>query len=609
MSQPVTTASTTKVSDYLVSRIPELTGSRHIFMLAGGGMMHLLDSLGKGFVVPVATHHEQAAAFAAYAYGRTLNSTGVCFVTSGPGGTNAVTGVAAAWTDSVPMLYVSGQVSTASSLVGTGLRQRGFQELDILEVVRPITKYAAYVPDKQRLRYELEKACHLARSGRPGPVWLDVPLDVQASSFDPSQLSAFDPAELGGEPNPAPDEATTASIVARLKAAKRPLILLGHGVSLSGSGAAALRLLERLRVPVQTTWNALDLVPEQHPLFFGRANAYGPRAANFVIQNADYILSLGARLGIQHTGYNIEAFARGAHIDMVELDELEAKKPQLRVGRFLKLDAGKTIAALLAAPGATLAAPEEWLSYCRRIKATYPNSPPLAQVADEPYVDPYCFYDVLSDELPEGALVPLGSSGTCFTVSGQVFKSKPGQRVFHAKGMAAMGMGLPSAFGASIARDGMQAVTVIGDGGLMLNLQELQSIAHHQLPIKVFVINNEGYHAIRVTQDTYFQKRYVGSTPESGVSLPSLEKLAALFGFGYSRIANNRELKAGIAAALAAPGPALIDVRVDPSKALMPKLSSYLKPDGTMASRPLEDLAPLLERDELKANMFIEPLT
>lgn len=605
----MTIASPTKVSDYLVSRIPELTGSRHVFTLAGGGMMHLLDSLGKGFVVPVPTHHEQAAAIAAYAYGRTINSTGVCFVTSGPGGSNAVTGVAAAWTDSVPMLYVSGQVSTASSLVGTGLRQRGFQELDIVEVVKPITKYAAYVSDKRRLRYELEKACFLARAGRPGPVWLDVALDVQAATFDPSTLPGFDPAELGVDLNPAPDAATVASIVARLKAAKRPLIVLGQGMFLSGAGPRVLELLDRLAVPVQTTWNALDLVPEQHPRFFGRANAYGPRAANFIIQNADYLLSIGARLGIQHTGYNVEAFARGAHIDMVELDEAEAKKPQLNVGRFLRVDAKKLIDALLAAPEAAVKGPDDWLAYCRRIKASYPNAPSLAEVASQPYVDPYYFYDVLSDVLPEGALVPLGSSGTCFSVSGQVFKSKPGQRVFHAKGMAAMGMGLPSAFGASIAMGGKSAVTVIGDGGLMLNLQELQSIAHHSLPIKVFIIDNQGYHAIRVTQETYFEKRYVGSTPESGVSLPPLDRLAALFGFGYSEISDNRALEAGIRGALKLPGPVLVAVKVDPSKPLLPKLSSYMKPDGTMASRPLEDLAPLLDRAELKANLFIEPLT
>lgn len=599
-----------KVSDYIVSRLPELTGSQHAFLLSGGGMMHLLDSLGHGPMIPVPMHHEQAAAIAAYAYGRARNSVGVCFVTSGPGGTNAITAVAAAYTDSTPMLVISGQVSTLFSSRRHNLRQRGFQELNILELVEPITKYAAYIDIKNDIRYHLEKSVFLARAGRPGPVWLDIPLDIQAASIGVDDLKGFMPAGLLEEMNPTPDIATIRSIIDRLKTAKRPLIIFGHGVWLSGAQERARAFLDVVRIPVQTTWNAIDLVPEAHPLYFGRANAYGPRYSNFIIQNADYILSIGARLGIQHTGYNVEAFAREAHIDMVELDEAEAKKPFLNVGRFLRFDAAKTIDALNAAAGPQgLDAPREWLDYCIRIKRSYPVAPSLDQVRGDRYVDPYYFFDVLSDILPNDALVPLGSSGTCFSVSGQVFKPKAKQRVFHAKGMAAMGFGLPSAIGASIAMNGKLAITVIGDGGLQLNIQELQTIVHHCLPIKIFIISNEGYQSIRVTQETYFKNFFVASSKESGVSLPVIRKIADAYGIKYSLIATNEDVRAEIQKAISTKEPELIEVIVHPTKPLLPKLSSYVKPDGSMASLPLEDLVPHLDREEFLRNMFIKPIS
>ncbi|RQO58757.1 hypothetical protein DBR47_13895 [Paucibacter sp. KBW04] len=599
-----------KVSDYVCSRIQELTGSKHVFLLSGGGMMHLLDSLGSSELQSFALHHEQAAGIAAYAYGRSLNTTGVCFATSGPGATNVLTAVAGAWTDSVPMLFISGQVSTLFSQRPQGLRQRGFQEFNIVDVVQPTTKYAQYVSDPKEIRYELEKACFLARAGRPGPVWLDLPLDIQAARIDPSSLRGFDPVAEGyADLNPKPSPALVDSILSKLSQAKRPLIILGHGVWLSGAKNAALALLEQLQVPVQTTWNAIDLVPDEHPRYFGRANAYGPRYANFVVQNADYILSIGARLGVQHTGYNVEAFAREAFLDMVDLDEAEASKPFLKVDRFSRCDAAALIDGLAQQLKAqTLAAPADWLAYCRRMRSQYPVAPTLAQAGAENFVDPYFFVDALSDLAPEDALVPLGSSGTSFTVSGQAFKPKKHQRVFHAKGMAAMGYGMPSAIGASVAFGNKQAITLVGDGGFQLNIQELQTMAHHQLPVKIFVINNKGYHAIRVTQETYFQNRYVASTAESGVSLPELKRIATAYRIAYRRISTNGEVHAQIEASLKQAGPEIIEVMVDPAKHLMPKLGSAIRADGSMVSRPLEDLMPLLDREEFRANMFTQPL-
>lgn len=604
-----------KVSDYVCARIAELTGSHHVFLLSGGGMMHLLDAVGSAAgLACVPLHHEQAAGIAAYAYGRTLNTTGVCFTTSGPGATNAITAVAGAWTDSVPMLVISGQVSTVFSQRAHGLRQRGFQEFNIVDVVTPTTKYARFVDRKEDIRYELEKACFLARAGRPGPVWLDLPLDVQAALVDPAALRGFDPAAEGlDDLNPAPSPQLVASMLAKLRAAKRPLLVFGHGVELSGARARGRRLLELLRVPVQSTWNAIDIVPEAHPRYFGRANAYGPRYANFIIQNSDYLLTLGARLGVQHTGYNVAAFAREAFVDMVDLDPDEAGKPLLKVDRHSRVDAAALIEALIAAleaeaghPGVD--APADWLAYCRRIKHDYPVAPTLDEAGGQAIVDPYYFMDMLSDMLPDDALVPLGSSGTSFTVSGQAFKPKAGQRVFHAKGMAAMGFGMPSAIGASVALGDKMAITVVGDGGFQLNIQELQTMVHRKLPVKIFVINNDGYHAIRVTQENYFANRYVASTADSGVSLPSLRKIAAAYGLGYRLVENNDGVRAAIAATLDNQRPEIIEVVVDPGKHLMPKLGSYIKPDGSMGSSPLEDLAPLLERAEFNANMFIKPL-
>ncbi|MFZ6657243.1 thiamine pyrophosphate-binding protein [Undibacterium sp. TJN19] len=602
-----------KVSDYICSRIRELTGSRHVFLLSGGGMMHLLDSVGSSELTPFPLHHEQAAAIAAYAYGRSLNATGVCFVTSGPGATNALTGVAGAYTDSVPMLFISGQVSTLFSQRLHGLRQRGFQEFNIVDVVAPTTKYARFVGKAQDIRYELEKACFLARAGRPGPVWLDLPLDVQAALIDPDSLHSFDPHTEGlADQNPAPEQELVSSILTHLRNSKRPLIVLGHGVWLAGAKDSALHLLGLLQVPVQTTWNAIDLVPEAHPRYFGRANAYGPRYANFIIQNADYLLSIGARLGVQHTGYNVEAFGRAAFVDMVDLDPAEASKPFLKIDRYSRCDAKALINALISelenSQTSTILAPVEWNTYCQRIKHTYPVAPTLEEAGAAQLVDPYYFVDVLSDLLPEDALVPLGSSGTAFTVSGQAFKPKVRQRVFHAKGMAAMGFGMPSAIGASIAFDNKMAITLVGDGGFQLNIQELQTMVHHALPVKIFVVNNDGYHAIRVTQENYFNNRYVGSTAESGVSLPSLKKIADAYGMQHRIIHNNSEVKDVISASLGNHLPEIIEIMVDPHKHLMPKLGSFIKPDGTMASRPLEDLLPLLSREEFRANMYTEPL-
>jgi acetolactate synthase-1/2/3 large subunit len=599
-----------KLSDYVVRRLPELTGSRHAFLLSGGGMLHLLDSLGRSealTVVPM--HHEQAAAIAADAYGRTGNTMGICLVTTGPGGTNAVTGVAGAFQESTPVLFISGQVSRANGRGELGIRQKGIQEVVMVPIVASITKYAVLIEDPDTIRFHLEKAVFLARSGRPGPVWLDIPLDVQNAMIEEDSLQGFDPGGLRLTENPAPAPEAILRIKALLAEARRPLLLLGGGIVTAGARALATALAEQLGIPVQTSWNGMDLLPQDHPLFYGRANLFGPRYPNFIIQNCDLLLAIGCRLGLQHTGYNLAGFAREAVKIMVDLDEAEMDKPGLNVTLKVKADAGATLEALLGATRELRLERPEWVAYCQGLRTRFPDAPALAEVAGQPYVDPYYFVDRLSALLPADCRVPFASSGMSHTITGGLFRVKAGQRVFTSKGLAAMGYALPSSVGACFAGNRGLTVLTVGDGGLMLNLQELQTIRHHRLPIKVFVFNNGGYHSIRMSQNGFFQGRYVGSTDGTGVSLPALEDLASVFGFGFARMALNGEVEDVVRQVLALPGPVLCEVMLDPDRALEPKVVSYMKADGTMESRPIEDMAPLLERELFRSLMLAAPIT
>jgi acetolactate synthase-1/2/3 large subunit len=342
-------------------------------------------------------------------------------------------------------------------------------------------------------------------------------------------------------------------------------------------------------------------------MYFGRANAYGPRYANFIIQNADYILTIGARLGVQHTGYNVKAFGREAFIDMVDLDKFESKKYNLNISRFTKSDAKKFLEKIYKYSN-KIKSPKKWIEYCVNIKKKYPTTPNLDEINDKKFVDPYYFYKILSNVLKASATVALGSSGTCFTVSGQVFESKKNQTVFHAKGMAAMGFGIPSSIGSCFAKNKTLTITVVGDGGFQLNIQELQTIIQNKLPIKIFVLQNNSYHAIRVTQDVYFNSRYIASSNETGVSTPSLKKIAKAYDFKYSKINNNSSLTTKLKKILNTNHPEIIEIIIDPKKHLLPKLGSILKKDGTMISSPLEDLHPLMDRQEFLKNMLIKPI-
>ena len=389
---------------------------------------------------------------------------------------------------------------------------------------------------------------------------------------------------------------------------KRPLIVFGHGVYLSEGKKLARKLIKKIKIPCQTTWNSIDLIPENNIYYFGRANSYGPRYPNFIIQNADYILSIGARLGVQHTGYNVKAFGRNAILHMVDLDINESKKPNLKVDKFIKSDAKKFINKLIKklSQNKNNQNYSSWLKYCTNLKKSFPIAPDFKKIKFTKFVDPYFFVEKLSDKLKDDEIVPLGASGACFTVSGQTFKPKKNQRVFTAKGMAAMGFGLPSTIGASLAMKNKRSITIIGDGGFLLNVQEVQTIVTNKLSVKIFIFQNKGYHAIRVTQDTYFKKRYFGSSTDGGVVLPSIQKIANSYNIRYSSISNNREIDDKLNKILKNNIAEIIEVKIDPKKHLYPKLTSRIGSNGKMTTSPLEDLYPFINRDKLKEIMISE---
>jgi acetolactate synthase I/II/III large subunit len=598
-----------RVADYLVQELNRLTGNRHCFLLAGGGMMHLLDAIGRSNFHYVCMLHEQAVTIAADAYGRVNNTIGVAFVTSGPGVTNAITGVAGAWLESTPLIVISGQVSRATWKWDSGVRQMGFQEIDIVPMVRPITKYATIVLDPKEIRYHLEKAIFLARDGRPGPVWLDIPLDVQAALIEPSMLIGYD--LLENTPDAETGEAlrykikTTADMIL---SSQRPLILGGHGIWLSGAKEKFRELVELLRIPVQTSWNGMDLIEYDYPLYFGRHNSYGPRYANFVVQNCDLLLSIGSRLGLQQIGFNYKAYARAARKIVVDIDKAELGKKTIAPDLPVLADAKAFICGLideLSSREHQRPDVQDWIHWCNQIKKEFPDCGPEYFSADG-YVDPYVFIDTLSRQVPSETLVVIGSSGTGFSVSGQIYKVKKGQRVFSSKGLAAMGYGLPSSIGGCFAHGRKETITVIGDGGFQLNIQELQTIVHHNLPIKMFIFNNDGYISIRTTQNSFYDGFLVGSSSSSDVSLPKLQRVANCYGISYYRIENHEKLTSDILHVLQMTGPVICEVMLNPSKPPLPKLSSYKKPDGTMESRPIEDLYPQISREILRKTMLID---
>jgi len=595
-----------RLADYVAEFVAR-QGVRCVFLVPGGGAMYLDDAFGaREDLDYVANHHEQASAIAAEAYARINGRLGCALVTTGPGGANAVTGCAGAWIESVPVLFISGQVKRADLIGSSGVRQMGPQEVDIVSIVRPITKYAATVMEPTQIRRHLEEAVHLATTGRRAPVWLDIPLDVQNSKIDPTTLEAFAPPAKSGDEGPRLDEACD-EIMRLLRAAERPLILAGHGIRLAEAASDFRALYEALQIPVATTWNAADLIPADHPLSVGKPGVVALRAPNFAVQNSDLILVIGARLDNVVTAYNPAKFGRCAKKIMVDVDPAELGKFDGVDGFAMRLqaDAREFVAALLTrATAEKPRARDAWLARCVDWKRRYPVNDGQPFPTHGP-IGHFHLTQALSDELPADTMIVTGSSGLAVEFFYTGFQNKEGQRVFLTSGLGAMGYGLPAMIGAYMASDRRPFVGLESDGSLMMNLQELQTIATLRLPLRLFVFNNGGYASIRNTQRNYFEGRYVGSGPSSKLETPDFVELAKTFGWEAFRISDACELHTGLQRALTHEGPLLVDVTLVSDEALFPKSAALPQADGSMRSMPLEDMSPLLPRDEFRENMLV----
>ncbi|MCX7109977.1 MAG: thiamine pyrophosphate-binding protein [Proteobacteria bacterium] len=593
-----------KLSDYVVQFIAD-KGVKHVFMLPGGGAMHLNDSLGRcGQLEYVAVQHEQAAAIAAEAYARVTGQLGVVMVTSGPGGTNTVTGVAAAWLDSTPVLFISGQVKRSDFKRYEGLRQLGVQEIDIVTIVSSVTKYAITILDPDSVRYHLEKACQLAQSGRPGPVWIDIPLDVQGADIEPAQLSGFDPDEIQKPWLKTPLHDLVTQTLQLLNQSERPVILVGNGVRIADGVSQFHELVELLDVPVLTTRLGVDLLASSHSQCFGIPGGIASRAANFTLQNCDFLLILGARLDLALIAYAPERFARAAKKVMVNIDPVEMTKLGAVIDLPVEADARSFIDEMLAQREELKQRDRTpWLEHCIQWKKSYPFVQP-EQRTETRGISVYAFSEILSEELEEGDVVLPGSSGFVAEIFLTAFKSKPGQRIFHNKGTGSMGLAQPAALGACLAANRRRTICVDGDGGFAMNIQELETIRRLQLPIKFFVVNNDGYASIRSSQTNYFGKLVAADTT-SGLSLPDYIKISEAYGIPAQRITNPTTLREELRSALQKPGPLVCEIMVIPDEPRMPRVASMQRPDGSMVSKPLEDMFPFLDREEFRQNMLI----
>lgn len=596
-----------RVADFIADFIADI-GVQHVFLLPGGGAMHLIDAVGKcPRIEAVPCLHEQAASIAAEAYGRITENIGVAMVTTGPGATNAITAVAGAWIESVPMMIISGQVKRADMLKGAPLRQKGVQEVDIVSMVRGITKLACTVETPQAIRIVMEQAYFLALDGRAGPVWIDVPLDIQGAPIDKESLPRWQGSECLKPKKAQPSAAEVEKISSLLAKAKRPLLLAGHGVRLAGAAKAFRRWVERLGIPVVSTWNALDLLPYEHPLYVGRPGVVALRAPNFAVQNCDLLISVGCRLDNIITAYNPSGFARGADKIVVDVDRNEIEKLAMAIEVPVVCDAKIFIDTMDQRDPPPHQDWSPWRNRCESWKRKYAvnDGEPFPTDGD---ISHYQLMDALSNACPPDTLVSTGSSGLAIEAFYSVFRNKPGQRVFLTSGLGAMGYGLPAAIGACFANNRKPMIAVESDGSLQLNIQELATIKAFELPICLFILNNQGYASIRNTQRNYFSGRYVGTGPEAGLWLPNLEKVAATYEIPFLRISDSASLNVELANAMALPRPCLIDVQLIANEGLEPKVTAIPQPDGTIISMPMEDMSPLLPLQLLEEEMIV-PLT
>lgn len=594
-----------RVADFIADFVYTKLGVKHVFMVTGSGIMHLTDGVTcHEKLQTIYPHHEQTSSMAIDAYARATENMGVGFFTTGPGSTHAITGLGGAWQDSVPCLFISGQVkfeATNNYAKIEGLRQFGVQEMDMIPIVKPLCKYATTLIDPYQVRYEFEKAVHMAKSGRPGPVWIQIPMDVQAAIIDEEKLIGF----TTDDDIPTVNDEEVKQIIELLKNAKRPVIISGQGIRISGAIQLLEKFTTKFKIPVVTPYLGIDTM--QHDLFqyIGKTGNKGDRSANLAMQNSDLIISIGSSLHVTVTGFVYEYFAREAKKIVVDIDETSHKKPTIKIDQFILSDAKKFLEKILKSLENKEFNFSEWVEQCNVWKKKYPVClPEYKQIKGE--INSYVFVDALCKHSKENDIFVSDAGGTFFITSQVIQLTKPGQRYILSSGMATMGFTLPAAIGISVATNKGRVLASTGDGSFQQNIQELQTVIQYNLPIKLFVWNNDGLNATRSASTSYFNGRMGGDSKESGISFPDTSKIATAYGIKFIKINEYEELDKKIEEVLNFDGPVICEVMMPRTQPTLPSGSSKINPDGTFSSRPLEDMAPFLERDEYRSNLYVD---
>jgi len=596
-----------RVADYIANFISTKLKVRDVFMLTGAGSMHLTDGVAcNPNLRAICVHHEQSASIALEAYARANENFGVGYFSTGPASTNALTGLGGAWQDSVPCLFISGQVKRSETKISTGikdLRQFGVQELDIIPVVNSLCKAVVHLNDPAMVRFELERLVSIAKEGRPGPVWLEVPMDVQAATIDPAKLIGYE----SKNQKPAIKREDLEGVIASLKTAKRPVIIAGRGIRLAGAQNLLIELATRLNIPVVTPYLGIDNIRHDLSIYIGKTGVKGDRPANYAMQNSDFILAIGTSLHVSVIGYEYEKFARSAHKIVVDIDLTSHYKKTFPINRLINADALDFLIELLSALPKDLKLSEKWLNQCNLWKKKYPVCLPEYQ-STSGAINIYSFIDRLSDLSSEGDTFIADAGSAFYAVSQGIKLTKPNQRYIPSGAMATMGYALPAAIGVSAATGDARVLAITGDGSFQQNIQELQTLIHYKFPVKLFILNNDGYLSIRASQKNYFENRFIGEGPESGITMPDTLKICDAYGISAARIDNISKLDVEIIRALKTPGPYVLEIITPRDQLIIPTVSSVVNDDGTMSSRPLEDMAPFLPREEHLQNILIDEI-
>ena len=597
-----------RVADFVANFIYEELNVQHVFTVTGAGIMHLTDGLASHKKLKtICPHHEQTASMALEAYSRATENFGVGIFTTGPGSTNTITGLAGAWQDSVPCLFISGQVKKSEASANSGvknLRQFGVQELDIIPIIKSITKYAITINNPEKIRYELQKAVHIAKTGRPGPVWIEIPMDVQSAKIN-DELEQYTPEK---NTKPVINKKNIEQVSKFLKNSQRPVIIAGQGIRIAGAIECFNEFIEKYGIPVVTPYLGIDVMKHNDKHYVGKTGVKGDRPANFAMQNSDLVISIGSSLHVTVIGYNYSQFAREAKKIIVDIDEISHQKKTIKNDLFIQADAKDLLEKLLEnLKNIKLNNYSNWLEKCNSWKKKYKVCLPEYKNSTGG-INSYFLIDSVCKHSSEGDIFVSDAGGTFYAVSQAIQLNHANQRYIPSSAMATMGYSLPAAIGISVATNGKRVIAFTGDGSLQQNIQELQTVIEYNLPIKLFVLNNDGYHSIRTSQTNYFEKRYIGESSKSGISFPDITKIANAYGIKSIRVNEANNLDKVIEEVLNHDGPIICDVIVPREQEVIPTVASRVNKDGSMSSRPLEDMYPFLDRKEYKDNLFISEI-